>query len=595
VKSPQRKKERGPRKSTPRRSFGVWKMGLALVVASLAVGWFAWQQRQSPSRYTQRPRGTVTFNKDIAPIVFGHCAGCHRPGEAAPFPLLKYGDVKKHAAQIAEVTRSGFMPPWLPEDGHVELQGRRRLSVEQRGLIEQWVAESAPEGRAADLPAQPQWPEGWQFGTPDLVVTMPEAYFLPAEGKDVYRNFVIPVPTPSLRYVRAIELRPSSKAVHHAFIRFDRTDECRQQDAQEPGPGFAGMTVPSSAYSPAGHFLGWQPGRGPVQAPEGLSWELPAGVDMVLLMHLQPRGKSEPIQASVGFFFTDTPPTNTPAKVSLKVYDIDIPAGAARYEVEKRLKVPLDVDLLATLPHAHYLGRRLEAFARLPDGTRQTLLLIPEWDFNWQSDFRFARPVFLPKGSEIGLHFTYDNSTNNTRNPYQPPARVPYGLQTTNEMGELHFQLLAHRAADRQQLLQQEQQWARADLVEFYERHLRQNPADAEAMLELAKVRLLQGEMPVTEALVRQAVALRPDLSDGHYSLGIVLMSRTNVVEAEQAFLTTIGMAPTHYKAHNNAGLCALRLGRLDTAAARFREALRLHPGDSVAQANLDLVLKMQR
>lgn len=425
MKSPHRKSGRELRPSPVRRSFGLWKIGLALLVAGVAAGWFAWQQRQAPARYTPRPRGTVTFNKDIAPIVFGHCAGCHRPGEAAPFPLLNYGDVNKHAAQIAEVTRSGFMPLWLPEDGHIELLGRRGLSVGQRGLIQQWVAEGAPEGRAEDLPPLPKWSEGWQLGAPDLVVRMPEAYTLPAEGRDVYRNFVIPVPTKSARQVRGIELRPSSKAVHHAFIRFDRTDECRQQDAQEPGPGFAGMTVPSSAYSPAGQFLGWQPGRGPSLAPEGLSWELPAGVDLVLLMHLQPRGKPELIQASVGFYFTDTLPTNTPAKLSLKVYDIDIPTGATHYEVEKSLKLPLDVDLLATLPHAHYLGRRLEAFARLPDGTRRTLLLIPEWDFNWQSDFRFARPVFLPKGAELGVNFTYDNSTNNARNPQHPPRPRP--------------------------------------------------------------------------------------------------------------------------------------------------------------------------
>ena len=238
--TPHRKKGRGPRASPPRGSLGLWKIGLALLVVAWGVGWFAWQQRKAPAHYTPRPRGTVTFSKDIAPIVFGHCAGCHRPGEAAPFPLLNYGDVKKHATQIAEVTQSGFMPPWLPEDGHIELVGRRRLAVEQRGLIQQWAQEGAPEGRPEDLPPLPKWSEGWQLGTPDLVVTMPEAYTLPAEGRDVYRNFVIPIPTKSARQVRAIELRPSSKAVHHAFIRFDRTDECRQQDAQEPGPGSPG-------------------------------------------------------------------------------------------------------------------------------------------------------------------------------------------------------------------------------------------------------------------------------------------------------------------------------------------------------------------
>lgn len=162
-------------------------------------------------------------------------------------------------------------------------------------------------------------------------------------------------------------------------------------------------------------------------------------------------------------------------------------------------------------------------------------------------------------------------------------------------MGELHFQLLAHHPADRDHLLQQEQRWVWADLAEFYERHLRQHPTDAEAMLELGKMRLLKGELPVTETLIRQALALRPELPDAHYSLGIVLMNGTNVIQAEQAFLAAIRLAPGHYKAHNNAGLCALRLGRIEDAAAQFQEALRLHPGDALAQANLDLVLKMRR
>jgi hypothetical protein len=591
-----KKRNKRPAQSATRRH---WRLpvglGLVLLVAgAAAAGWFAWQRREAPAVYTPRPAGSITFNKDIAPIMFEQCSSCHRPGESAPFLLLNYADVKKRITQIADVTHRQFMPPWMPEAGHEPLQQERRLSVEQMGLIEQWIAEGSPEGTPEDLPKPPEWTEGWQRGKPDLIVTMPEAYTLSSDGKDVYRNFVIPVPTTALRHVKAIEFRPSSKAVHHAFFRFDRTQDSRRQDAQEPGPGFEGMTAPPSAYSPPGHFMSWQPGRGPVAAPEGLAWPLPGGMDMVLLMHLQPRGKPEEIQASVGFYFTDQPATNTPAKMGLKVYDIDIPAGATNYAVEKTLKLPVDVDVLATLPHAHYLGRRLEGFARLPDGTHKTLLLIPDWNFNWQSDYRFATPVFLPKGTELGMRFSYDNSTNNVRNPNHPPTRVKYGLQTTNEMGELHFQMLARHDADRPRLAREEQLWARQDIVKVNEQRLRDDPTDSVAMVEIAKIHFTENDLKGAEVMLRRALALRPDVADTHYTLGVCLMDAGNPAAAEAAFVTAIRLGPGNFMAYSNAGTCAMRLGRLDAAVMYFDEALRLNPNDTLAKANLDLVLKAQ-
>ncbi len=564
------------------------------VTAAAAAGWFAWQRRTVPAVYTQRTADSITFNKDIAPILFEQCSTCHRPGEPAPFLLLNYADVKKRVIQIGNVTHRRLMPPWMPEAGHEPLQHERRLSVEQLGLIAQWIAEGSPEGAPEDLPKTPTWTEGWQRGQPDLVVTMPEAYTLSADGKDVYRNFVIPVPTTGLRHVKAFEFRSSSKAVHHAFFRFDGTEESRHKDAQEPGPGFEGMTAPPSTYSPPGHFMSWQPGRGPVAAPEGMAWPLPGGMDMVLLMHLQPRGKPEPIQSSVGFYFTDKAATNTPAKMGLKVYDIDIPAGDTNYAIEKTLTLPVDVDVLATLPHVHYLGRRLEGFARLPDGTRKTLLLIRDWDFNWQGDYRFTTPVFLPKGTELGMRFTYDNSTNNVRNPNQPPTRVKYGLQTTNEMGELHFQMLAHHAADRTKLAQEEQLWARQDIVKVNQRRLHDDPNDSEAMVEISKIRFAENDLKGAEIMLRRALVLRPDAADTHYSLGVCLMHGGNPSAGEAEFVIAIRLSPGDFKAYNNAGLCAMRTGGLDAAVIYFDEALRLNPNDTLAKANRALVLKAQ-
>ncbi len=367
--------------------------------------------------YVPRRPGTVTFNKHIAPILYEQCATCHRPGQIGPFSLVTYADARKKAKQIGEVTRSRFMPPWLPEHGLEPFADERRLSAGQLGLLEQWIADGTPEGAAAALPPMPQWTDGWQLGPPDLVVTMPETYTLPPDGKDIYRNFIIPIPNTRDRHVRAVEFRADTKAIHHAFLRMDRTRQSRKLDAQDRQPGFGGMETPVGVEDMGGHFLSWQPGRGPTRIPEGLAFLLPAGADFVVQFHMQPTGKPEPIRPSIALYFTEQPATNKPMKISLSSFAIDIPANSRDFTLEDSYELPVDVDLLAVLPHTHYLGKRLEGFATLPDGTRKDLLLIKDWDFNWQSDYRFARAVALPKGTRLSMRYTYDNTTNNVRNP----------------------------------------------------------------------------------------------------------------------------------------------------------------------------------
>ncbi|MDB6030327.1 MAG: hypothetical protein JWM16_665 [Verrucomicrobiales bacterium] len=571
---------------------------LALVVAGVGYGfWFGLgPSTASPhGHYAPRPHGSITFNKDIAPITLEHCAGCHRPGQSGPFNLITYADVKKRARQVAEVTGLRVMPPWLPEDGHEEFLDSRRLTPQQIGLLNQWASEGAPEGSSSDLPPRPKWTDGWQLGPPDLVVTMPEAYTLSKEGKDVYRNFIIPLPTKEKRYVRAFEFRPSSKAVHHAFIRLDGSRKCRQLDEQDPGLGFGGMEIPPTEETPAGHFLSWQPGRGASHSPQGLEWSLPAGADIVLLMHMQPRGKPERIQPSIGFYFTDVPPTNEPVKIGLASYNIDIPVGATNYLVEESFTLPVDTDVLALLPHTHYLGKRLESFATFPDGTKRTLLVIPEWDFNWQSDFRFANPVFLPKGTILGMRYTFDNSEGNFRNPTQPPARVRYGLQTTNEMAEIYFQMLPHKSGDQRELWNVANRQVLRNAMELSKSQLRENPADTFAMVQLGKFLLMQNNLNGAEPFFRRAIALQPSYSDAHYCMGSLLFERHIFPQAEAEFLEAARIAPEDYKARNNAGLCCLHQQKWDEATGHFLEVLRLNPGDKIAQGNLDLVDRARR
>ena len=265
----------------------------------------------------------VTFNKHIAPLIFEYCSPCHRPGEAAPFPLLTYDDARKHAAQIRAVTQRRYMPPWLPEPGYGDFVGERRLTAVQLAFIAEWVKQGAPEGNSADLPPQPRFTEGWQMGAPDLMVQIPEPYRLEASGSDTFRNFVVPVNLKDTKYVRAIELRPGNKrVVHHANIWIDRRQSLRRRDGADGQPGFPGMDVStearSNSFDPDSHFLFWKPGTVLEPEPDDMSWRLDPGTDLILNLHLQPSGKQETIQPVIGFYFTSQPPRRRPMLLQLE-------------------------------------------------------------------------------------------------------------------------------------------------------------------------------------------------------------------------------------------------------------------------------------
>ncbi len=309
----------------------------------------------------------VTFHGQVAPILYAHCTPCHRPGQSAPFPLITFADARKHAPDLADVTARRYMPPWLPEGGHEEFEGERRLSDAQIGIFRRWLEAGTPEGDPQQGPPPPVFPSEWQLGTPDLVVKMTEPYAVPASGPDVYRHFVLPVGMPSNRYVRAWEFRPHSRAAHHAFLRLGRAGEARRIDAMDPEPGFPGMDRPVSVVSPTGHFPGWQPGASARRNPPGLPWLLEAGADVVMQVHLQTLGKPEPVQVELGLYFADAPPTNQPVQVSLVSYVIDLPPGSTNVTVTDEFVLPADADALGVLP-PHALPRPPGRRSCLPAG-----------------------------------------------------------------------------------------------------------------------------------------------------------------------------------------------------------------------------------
>lgn len=568
------------------RCLGVVTVGIGASLGILA--WFHGRKPAVPETYVSRPRGEVTFNKDIAPILFHHCAGCHRPDQSAPFSLLTYRDAKKHDRQIAEVVERRYMPPWLPERGYGEFEGERRLSEDEIETVLRWVGQGAVEGEPRDLPPVPKWEGGWQLGEPDLVVTLPQSYTLPADGKDTYRNFVVPIPMASRRYVRAMEFQPGlPRGVHHAFMRFDSTRHSRDLDGQDSEPGFPGMDTPASAFSPASQFLSWQPGKTPSFGSDGASWALETNVDLVLQLHMQSVGKPELVRPSVAFYFTDRPPNQTFFKVRLVSFAIDIPAGETNYVVQDEYMLPVDAEALGVLPHAHYLCKEMQGVATLPNGTRQPLLLIKQWDFNWQGDYQYAKPVPLPKGTRLAMRYTYDNSTGNPRNPRQPPVRVRYGLETTDEMAELWLRLRLRNGHDLTVMRQDYQVKAARENAIFYEYRLRLNPNDAKALSRLGEQMLFLGKPEEALKHLRRAVQLDDRDDEAHYFLGVLLRTRKQLAEAKAELERALQINPANYKAYGNLGVIYFQEGDLDRAESCFRSALQINPDDSLARANL--------
>jgi tetratricopeptide (TPR) repeat protein/mono/diheme cytochrome c family protein len=530
------------------------------------------------------PRAQVTFNRDIAPILYRSCASCHRPGEAGPFPLLSYADAKSRARQIAVVTRSGFMPPWLPEQGELRFADELRLSTDEIARIQAWVDQGALEGDAADLPAKPKFAAGWQLGQPDVIVRATKPYVLPASGSDNYWNFVFRAPVDRMRWLKAIEIRPGDKRlVHHANVLIDRQQNGRRQEI-DPGAGFGGMelTIESEVFDPDSHFLFWKPGSIPYVEPDGMALRLDKDTDLVLNTHLQPSGKPETIQPTLGLYFTDKPATLHPILLQLENDRmLDIPAGDKRFVVTDEFTLPVDVDVLAIYPHAHYLGKDLRATAKFLDGRAETLIHVPDWNLNWQAVYRYAQPVRLPKGTTISMNFVYDNSEDNVRNPNDPPRRVVGGNRAVDEMAHLWLQVLPEQSA-------QEKNDPRIVIVEAMAQHnLQKNPEDFEAHYNLAALLMGRGELVQAMAHFAEANRIQPNEPTVNNAFGAALLAAGRSEESVPHLTAALNARPDYFDARYNLGNALASLGDFRGALAQFQAAVRINPEDANAEANL--------
>ncbi len=487
------------------------------------------------------------------------------------------------------------MPPWLPAADDPKFADDLRLSEADIARLRDWAESGAAEGNRADLPPTPKFAEGWQLGKPDLIVKATKAYALTAGGSDVYWNFVFRAPVDRARWLKAIEIRPGDKRlVHHANVLVDRGQTARLLE-KNPGDGFGGMelTIESELFDPDSHFLFWKPGSAPYVEPDGMAISLDANEDLVLNMHLQPSGKAETLQPTLGLYFTDKPATLHPILLQMENDGaLDIPAGANDFVVSDDFTLPVSVSLLAIYPHAHYLGRDLEAMATLPDGKTETLIHIRNWDLNWQAVYRYSDPMTLPAGTKITMRYAYDNSAGNVRNPNHPPARVVAGNRASDEMAHLWLQVLPSEnggaggagggaAGDPRALIQEA----------MARHHLEKNPEDFEAHYNLAALMQARGDLAGSYAQFTQAVRLRPTDPAANNGLGAALLAAGRAPQAIPFLQTALATRPDYFDAHYNLGNALASGDDFAGALTEFRAAVRLRPQDADAEANLGSAL----
>jgi len=335
--------------------------------------------------------------------------------------------------------------------------------------------------------------------------------------------------------------------------------------------------------------LGWTPGQRAHASP-GNAWYLPAGADLIVELHLTPSGKTERVQSSVGLFLSDAPPSRTPYMIRLGSQRIDIPAGANAYVTSDRYVLPVDVELLAVQPHAHNLARSIKGYAQLPDGRREWLIDIPDWDFRWQDVYRYTAPVHLPRGTVLEMAYTYDNSSSNPRNPNQPPRRVTFGQTSTAEMGDLWLQVATASEKDRAVLdIDYAPKMLREDIVGD-ETTLLIHPNDARLRRDLALCYLEDGRIDDAIGEFERSLAIEPNAVEQHYELGVILLKANRLDAAATRFRRALELKPDDSESYNSLGAIAYVRGLSDEAIRLFEQSVRARD-NALAHYNLGRTL----
>ena len=375
----------------------------------------------------------VTFNKQVLPVLQKRCQDCHRPGEAAPMSLLTYQDARPWAKAMRQAVLTKKMPPWFADPQYGHFSNDRSLSQAEIDTLVAWVDGGAKEGDPHDAPPPRQFVEGWNIGKPDLVLQMPNAFHVPASGTVEYQYVIIPTHLTEDKWIMATEVRPSNRAVMHHVITSIREPGSSWMKDQEPGVVF----IPpkgSRGGQLEGGLSGYVPGQAlpPPGSPRRATL-LKAGSDIVFQLHYTPNGTPVDDQTKIGIVFAKEPPAERLMGGNSAAYKFAIAPGDANYKVEASSTVPYDCDLFSMMPHSHLRGKSFEYRVVRPDGTSETVLKVPHYDFHWQLTYYLDKPVHLPKGSKVEVTAYFDNSVNNANNP-DPNKEVHWGEQTWEEM-----------------------------------------------------------------------------------------------------------------------------------------------------------------
>jgi mono/diheme cytochrome c family protein len=455
-------------------------MKKALMISAIAAGFALMCLAVSPATSASGPAGKeVTFNKDVASILFNNCAECHRPNDIAPMSLLSYKEVRPWARSIKEKVANREMPPWSPDPAYGEFANDHRLAQKDIDTVVAWVDQGAKEGNPKDLPKMPEFVSGgWAIGKPDVVLQMAEEHTVKPGDPDQYINFFIPTNFKEDMWVQAAEVHPGNRRVVHHVIAFIQTPQAmakRAEDAKAKGEKIGKRAAGGSGLfyldgnlrrvkmdapvvdnaceqkAPGGRqpggggegenegmlLAGFAPGTGNTVFPPGTAKKVPAGATLMFQMHYSAfRGSltgNVTDRTSIGLIFAKEPPekmviTSAAANVMFK-----IPAGADDHEVLACQTVPRDIQVINYMPHMHLRGKDMKYEAIYPDGKRETLLWVPKFSFNWQSVYWLKRPLNIPKGTKLIVTAHFDNSAKNKYNP-DPKKDVRWGDPTYDEM-----------------------------------------------------------------------------------------------------------------------------------------------------------------
>ncbi len=399
--------------------------------------------------------GTVTFHKDVEPVLQKHCQTCHRPGEVGPMPLLTYAEARPWAKSIKQATATGRMPPWGAAQGAPHAFGNDpRLSQDELAVLRAWADGGAPEGNPKDAPKPKQWVEGWDMGEPDRVFQPSSPYKVPAKGTVEYTYYIIPNAFKADTWVKGVEIRPEARrVVHHviAYVRSpksswlkdypahtyfvpdhrSREEKPREEKAHEWREFLVG-------YAPGYRSSVWQSGRAKFVA---------AGSDLVYEIHFTTNGTEFEDKTLVGMQFAKEPPAERVMTNAVMNPRITIPPGADDHKEEAAIEMLQPAKLVALNPHMHLRGKAFEYRLTYPDGRQETILSVPKYDFNWQLNYEFSKPLELPKGTKIECTAWWDNSPNNPYNP-DPKVEVKWGDQSWDEMMAGFFEMAFDRNVD---------------------------------------------------------------------------------------------------------------------------------------------------